>query len=257
MNRVAFATIGTLVSFAIGCGVEEPPPSLTPPPSMPTLNPGTATLRGRVLKAADGLPIAGATISVLDMPAGETPRTTTSSPSGAWELTVPGSTSITVRADATDFASSFPNSISVTKGMSSAELDILMVPATQIDQLSAMMGGARVAEYGVAAIEVRSLTGACDPTGGKVTIEPSEFGKVVYSKPNTATPDTTLGTIQNGARPAAWLLGVLPPGVYYQLKFVKAGCAQKAWPVDYKGRSYSGRLPIASKALSHGVLFVD
>ena len=107
----------------------------------------------------------------------------------------------------------------------------MLVPPAQIDQLSAMMGGARVADYGAAAIEVRSLSGACDPTGGKVTIEPSEVGRVLYSKANSATPDNALVAIQTGARPAAWLLGVLPPGSYYRLKF-EAGCTQKAWPVD-------------------------
>jgi hypothetical protein len=256
MNRVTCALAGASFLIAVGCGGEGVEPAPSAPPTMPVTNPGTATVRGKVVNA-DRQAIAGAILRVLDMPAGETPRTTTSAADGSWELTIPGNTSVSIRAEATDFAPTLGNTLSVVKGQTSAELELMLVPVAQIDQLSAMMGGARVAESGVAAVEVRSLTGACDPSGGKVTIAPAEFGKVVYSKPSTATPDATLAAIQTGARPAAWLVGVLPPGVYYQLKFEKAGCTPKAWPVEYKGRSYSGRLPIASKALSHGVLFVD
>jgi hypothetical protein len=256
MNRVTCALAGASFLIAVGCGGEGVEPAPSAPPTMPVTNPGTATVRGKVVNA-DRQAIAGAILRVLDMPAGETPRTTTSAADGSWELTIPGNTSVSIRAEATDFAPTLGNTLSVVKGQTSAELELMLVPVAQIDQLSAMMGGARVAEYGAAAIEVLSVGGACDPAGGKVIVEPTELGRVLYSKPNSATPDTTLTATQTRARPAAWLLGVLPPGNYYRVRFEKAGCAQKAWPVEYKGRTYDGKLPIATKVLSHGLLFVD
>jgi hypothetical protein len=132
----------------------------------------------------------------------------------------------------------------------------MMVPPARIDELN-MMGGPRVADYGVVAVDVVSVSGACDPTGGTVSINPAPLGRVFYGKADQSLPDSTTMTMQAGARPSAWVLGVLPPGAYYQLKFVKAGCTPRALPAAYSGRSYSGDLPIQAKALSHALLLVD
>ncbi len=257
MTRGSSIPLVALLSMAIGCGTVEEPRPPSDPPKAPTLNPGMATLRGKVVDASRQ-PVAGATVTVLDAPALEAPRVATSGTDGTWELSVPGATTISVRAEAMalGFAPTRTNAFLIPKGQTSSELELMMVAPTYIEQMSAIMGGARVGDYGLLAVEVRSL-GPCDPTGGKIVIEPTQLGKVLYSKANEAAPDSTLTTIQAGARPAAWLLGVLPPGSYYRVRFEKAGCTEKAWPVDFQGRSYDGKLPIASKELSHGLLFVD
>jgi hypothetical protein len=66
-----------------------------------------------------------------------------------------------------------------------------------------------------------------------------------------------LTTVQAGAPPAARIVGTLPPGSYNQLHITKAGCTQKAMPMEWEGRSYTGQLPLEAKAFSHGMLFVD
>jgi hypothetical protein len=255
MSRAWLASVAVVVLVGAGCGEEamDPPSDV---PMTPMLNPGMATVSGRVLDGARQ-PIANATVSVIDTPFGDTPRTIKTGADGTWQLTVFGQTTVTLRAEATGYAPTLSNSFTVPKGQTSTELDLMMVTPAKIDQLSAIMGGARVAEYGVAAIEVRSLSGTCDPSGGALVMEPTAFGKVAYSKANSTDVDTALTTVQVGGRPSAWLLGVLPSGAYYQLTFQKAGCTQKRGAVQYRGRTYDGELPIVTKALSHGLLFVE
>ncbi len=251
--RAATAALSALA--AIGCqggGVDDPP---SDPPMRPAVEPGMATLQGRVLDLA-GQPVAGATVTVLQTPASETTPTATSSASGAWELTIPGDTTVILRVEAAGFAPTLSNGVSVTKDGSSADLDLLVIASDKLDQLNTM-GGSRPTEYGLAALEVRSLDGRCDPAGGTITIDPGPLGKVMYSRTSDSMPDRDLTAAQAGVRPAAWVLGLLAPGAYYQFRFQKAGCTAAAAPATYKGRTYDGSLSIAAKTLSHGVLFVE
>jgi hypothetical protein len=257
MDRVfaLAAAASVLAVTGAGCsGVETlPPPS--EPPMKPVLEPGMATLQGRVFEVG-GRPVIGATVTMLETPAGQNPRTATSSNSGSWELVIPGDTSVTLRVEASGYAPTLSNAVSVGKGQTSSEMELMLLSPSQIDQLNGM-GGARPAEYGVAALEVRSVSGACDTTGGKIFIEPSQLGKVMYGRHSDSMPDPALTGTQAGVKPAAWVLGVLPPGTYYNFRFEKAGCTQKAAPLTFRGRSYDGTLSIVTKALSHGVLFVE
>ena len=256
MDRVLIlATAAGLALVAAGCSGEEALPPPSDPPMKPVLAPGMATLQGRVLEVG-GQPIGGATVTVLETPAGQNPRTATTSNNGNWELVIPGDTSVTLRVEHTNHAPSFSNAVSVGKGQTSSALELMMISPAQVDQLNGM-GGARPADYGLAALEVRSLSGACDPTGGKIYIEPKELGKVMYGRTSDSMPDGTLTATQANVKPAAWVLGVLPPGTYYHFRFEKAGCTQKAAPLTYRSRSYDGTLYIATKALSHGLLFVE
>jgi hypothetical protein len=256
MSRAWFASVAAVVLVGTGCGGEEATRPPSDVPAYPVLNPGMAMVSGRVLDSARQ-PISGATVKAIDLPVTDPPRTTTTGAGGSWQLAIPGLTTVTLRVEAAGYAPTLSNAFTVAKDGSSTELDLMVVPVAKIDALSAIMGGARVAEYGAAAIEVRSLSGACDPSGGTVTMLPTAFGKVVYGKANGTDPDTTLTSVQAGARPSAWLLGVLPSGAYYHLSFQKTGCTQKTGTVEYRGRSYNGELPIVTKALSHGLLFVE
>jgi Carboxypeptidase regulatory-like domain len=255
MVNASWKALAPLALAAIGCIGEETghPPST--PPTMPMLEPGMATVRGRVVNV-DRQGVASAAISVLDMPAGSAPRTTTSTADGSWELTVPGNTTITLRAAANGLAGTLTSAFHVAKGQTSTELELLMLPTAMIDQLNAL-GGSRPADYGVVALDVVSVSGACDPVGGKITIEPTQLGKIVYARANGSIPQSALTAIQTGARPHAWLVGVLPPGTYYRLTFANAGCTAKTLPVEYRNRSYDGTLNIATKTLSNGLLFVE
>jgi hypothetical protein len=255
MSHVSATIRGALALLAFGCMGQEIVPAVSPPPVLPVLAPGMAMLRGRVVQI-DGQPVAGATVTVLDRPASEVARTATSGVDGSWELVVPGSTTVTLRAEASGFAGALSGSFQVLKGQTSTELELMVLPPAFIDMLTAT-AGPRPAEYGVVALDVRSLGGACDPVGGTITIEPSQLGRVLYSRANGFTANPNLTAIQPGAHPAGWLIGVLPPGAYYRLTFAKTGCTPKAAPVEYRGRRYDGTWHIASKILSNGLLFVE
>ncbi len=246
-----------LVAATLGgaCGgVEESPPMSTAP-TVPTLDPGMAMLAGKVI-TTDGMPIAGATVTMLDRSAVEPAITATTGADGSWQLTVPGTTDVNLRVEAMNFAPTRATTVAVAKQKSSVGMEIMMIPPARLTELSGMMGGAKVDLYGVVAVDVKSVSGACDPAGGKVLLTPSPFGRVVYGKADQ-TPDMTLTTMQAGARPSAWVLGVLPSGTYYNLKFEKAGCTQVASPVLWSERSYKGHLPVETKALSHAMIFVQ
>ena len=154
-----------------------------------------------------------------------------------------------------NYAPTRSNTVMVGKNKVSDGMDLAMLPTARVDELNAM-GGARAAEYAVIGVDVRE-TSACDPEGGQITLGPVPTAKVVYNQANSATPDATLTSVQTGARPAAWILGTLPPGTYYQMHFTKAGCTQKQMPMEWEGRSYTGQLSLEAKAFSHGMLFVD
>jgi hypothetical protein len=222
---------------------------------MPALAPGMASLAGQVV-GPDGQPIAGATVTVTDSAFGAQMASVTSGADGRWQLAVLANTTITLRADAMGYGRGLINSFSLVAGASSADLDMRLLPVATIDQLNAM-GGTRVAEYGAIALRVQSLGGVCDPTGGTVSIDPAPLGRVFYAKADAPMPDQALTTVQSGAQPAAWILGVLPPGTYYTFKFAKPGCVQKTGAVEWAGRSYDDHLPVEAKALSYGILFVD
>jgi hypothetical protein len=228
----------------------------TPPPTVPALAPGMAMISGHVL-TADQQPVAGATVAMATVSLTLGKEVATTDADGAFTLTVPGATTVTLRADATGFTRALGNSVIVAAGTATTGFELVMVPTTSMDSLSAMVGGARVADFGALAVDIVSKSGACDPAGGTITIEPAGFGKVFYGKPDDGMPDQALTAIQPGAMTAAWILGVLPPGVYYRLKFSNPGCTPTAMPVEWAGRNYNGNVQIESKAVSRALIFVD
>jgi Carboxypeptidase regulatory-like domain len=252
MLRTGLASVMLAASIgACGGGDELTGPMSTPPP-VPMLAPGMAMLRGEVSNVEGG-PIAGARLTMLSTAIGKDVSTTTGA-DGRWSLTVPGDTAVTLRVEAMGYAPTRAPTVMVGKNKVSEDMELFMLPAARIDQLNAM-GGSRAAEYAVIGVDVRA--GACDPEDGQISLSPVPTAKVIYNQANSATPDPSLTAVQAGARPAAWIVGILPPGTYYQLHFSKPFCTQKQMPMEWEGRSYTGQLPLETKAFSHGMLFVD
>lgn len=246
---------GVLLATTIGAcggGDELTDPMSTPPP-VQVLAPGMAMLKGEVSNVEGG-PIAGAKVTMLNTAVGKDVSATTGA-DGSFALTVPGDTAVSLRVEAMGFAPTRASTVMVGKNDVSEGMDLFMLPTARVDQLNAM-GGPRVAEYAVIGVDVRSPS-ACDPEGGIVSLSPVPTAKVIYNQANTSTPDASLTAVQAGARPAAWIVGTLPPGTYYELNFTKNGCTQKQMPMEWEGRSYTGQLSLEAKAVSHGMLFVD
>jgi hypothetical protein len=163
---------------------------------------------------------------------------------------------VTLKVDASGYARSLGATVQVAKNATSSGMDLMLLPTARVDELNAM-GGARVNDYGVIGIELQSAEWKCDPEGGQITLAAMPLAKVVYSQANSSIPDPSLTSVQTGAHPAAWIVGVVPPGAYYQPHFSKTGCTERAMPMEWEGRTYSGHLPLESKAFSNGVLFFE
>ena len=248
------AVLAALAALTItGCGAEPAAPASSPPPAAPALAPGMAMIQGRVVEPA-GQAVAGATVTLLEAPAGGAQRTALADADGRWQLVIPADTSITLHATAAGFAPTRSANFLVAAGMAS-DLDLLMLPREQLERLNLDAGG-RAADDGLAAIEVVSL-GSCVVAGGRVTLDPERAGQVVYGAGNSVAPDQGASTVQAGARPAAWLLGVRPPGVYYRIRFEKPGCSQKLGPIEHRGRIHQGGLSFAPGTLTQSLLFAE
>jgi hypothetical protein len=253
MFRTAVAGFVLAMSVAACGGDDDPADPMSTPPPVQMLAPGMAMLKGQVSEVEGG-PLAGAKVTMLNTAVGKDVSTMTGA-DGNWTLTVPGDTAVTLRVEAMGHAPTRAATVMLGKNKVSEGMDLYMLPVARVDELNAM-GGPRVADYGVIGVDVRESS-ACDTEGGQITLSPVPTAKVIYNQANSATPDTTLTTVQAGARPAAWIVGTLPPGAYYQIHFTKDGCTQKAMPMEWEGRSYTGQLSLEAKGFSHGMLFVD
>jgi hypothetical protein len=258
MKRLLMSAAGLALLGLGACGGAEDPKTMMSavPPTAMVPAPGMAMVSGHVLTAAQQ-PVVGAKVSLATVVLGQSNEVATTDDDGAFTLTVPGNSTVSLRADATGYTRALGNSVIIAAGGVTTGFELVMVPADSVDGLSAMVGGARAAEYGMLAVDIISKSGACDPAGGKITIEPAAFGKVFYGKLDDGMPDQTLTAVQPGVMNAAWILGVLPPGIYYRLKFENPGCTMTSMPVDWAGRSYDGRVQMESKAVSRALIFVE
>jgi hypothetical protein len=252
MNLVWTALLQMGVLAMQGCQADDTPePTPSTPPTVPKVEAGMATIEGRVLSMANA-PIVGATVTAI-----ESGASTMTDGDGHWSLTILGDSTVTFAAEMAGFAKTLSGTLQVAKGGASNDLDLRMVETERMDHL-AMLGGRPTTAAGAMAVEVRSLSGACDPAGGHLTFSPSSLGRVVYGKPGEAgTADETLTEVQGEALPHAWVTGLPPPGFYYQLGFDKPGCKVTTAPVEQSGRLYAGRVPIQAGALSQAILFVE
>jgi hypothetical protein len=243
----------TLAALVDGCGAEADPGRPKPGlPTPPQLMQGMGLLRGDVTDL-QGKAVPDATVSVL-----ETGAQTTSDGEGHYQLMVTAGSTITVRTEAAGFAPGLANAVIVADGQTSTGHDLALVSKEHLAAL-AQLAGTGPMDRGVVAVTIKSMSGACQPEGGLVAIEPRAFGRVVYARPDAdATPEPSLTAMQAGStRVGAWILGVVPPGAYYSLSFSKPGCNPLPFPVEVGQRSYTGALPIQAGAVSHALVFTE
>ena len=250
--RAAF-NLAVVAAFALGCDADATPGRPKPGvPQAPQLEPGMALLRGAVTDL-QGNAIAGAAVVVL-----ETGAQTSTGDDGRWELMVAAASTVTVRAEATGFAPALAGAVILASGQTSAGHDLALVTSARLDAL-AQLGGPPGTGRGVIAVTIQSMSGACHPEGGLLMLEPSAFGRIVYAQPDAdATPEPSLTAMQTAsARVGAWIVGVVPPGAYYTLRFAKPGCNPLPFPVDVTESSHTGQLAIQAGAVSHAIVFTE
>lgn len=171
-------------------------------PETPTTGTDQATVTGRVVDVA-GVPLAGATVALRSI---DTHATTDAA--GAFSLTVPANTTLTLSATAPGMATTLVQQFLMSPSAHTA-FDISVFTSDHVKNLAAMGTNAM---GGVIAIAVKSLSGAPVSPGATLELTPDNLGRVMYAPAGNgmADPDPTMMTLVPGSTPIAWALGVQP-----------------------------------------------
>ena len=213
-----------------------------------------STLTGRVHDGND-LPVAGVTITCS-----ETDETYVTQADGLYVLRVPASTTFTVRTYKPLYAGTTLTPMYLEPDRVVTDLDILVVPGPSIGAYNAQAGPDE--NRGILAVQVISLSGMCDAASATVTVLnpetliPMPGALALYVKPGTSQPDRSVSTMQNGAKPNAWLVGV-PEGQNFPLRFDKPGCAALPFPVVFGQATWQPGLRVAPGGLTQVPVFVE
>ncbi len=220
-------------------------------PVTPTVEVGRATVSGRVVDLSN-IPVPAMTVSCA-----ESDDSFVTGADGAWSLSVPADTSITLRVVAVDPLSVYRDTsfgpMQLSNKQSLDNLELLSVPGSTVGGLNGIASGDE--NRGVIALQVVSVTGKCSSDDATVSVEGTATARAVYNLAGTSQPDRDLTKMQPGTRPQAWLAGVAP-GSYYSVKFSKPGCNQLPYPVAYGRVSWLDGFRIQSKALTMVTVFI-
>jgi hypothetical protein len=212
---------------------------------------GKATLSGRVVDLSD-IPLAQMVVTCA-----ESDASFTTGADGKWTLEVPADTSLTLRAVPLDplnvYKANTVGPIQLADRTVITDFDILSVPGSTIGLLNAIAGGDE--NRGVLAVKVVSIGGKCLPDLATVVVPQTPTARAVYNLPGTGQPDRDLVAMQPNTHPQAWLVGV-PPGSHYSVNFLKAGCAQLAYPVAFQKMSWLDGFRLQPKALTQVTVFI-
>ena len=251
--------VGALFIVAGACGSEQGPSTLPAelPPTMPDPMPGQASLGG-VVRDANGQGVAGAVIKVA-----ETDQTATADSSGAYQLTVPSDSTLTLKATATGMAPTFRESVSVAAGATVGDFDLLLLSSDQVTAIDTLGAPGQEMSRGAMAVKLHSLDATCVTAGALVSIFPPNAGTVVYSSPAATTggvdmPDPTIAAVQAGTSISFWLAGALPPGNMnlLQMSVQQNGCQLVSSPTS-GSVTYPGLRQVAAGALTQADLFLQ
>jgi hypothetical protein len=252
------AAIGAaLVGFAAtGCDHDAPlaviPVETAVVPTTPVPLTGRAELAG-VVRDGAGSGVSGATIRVA-----ETDATATADATGAWAMTVPSDSTLTLVTSADGYATTFRESIVVAEGAAVTGFDVTLLPAGDVARLDALAPGDPTTR-GLMALRLHSLSATCATAGAKVSVWPPLAATVVYARPGAGgvdEPDPTLVSVQDGTRVDVWLAGAIPPGNLYQITIEQPGCAPADAP-SMGGVALTGLRHVDAQAYAEADLFLQ
>jgi hypothetical protein len=254
--RSVFAVVA-VVAWG-GCGAEKPFDKTAVGdanvPSMPTPMPGHAVLSGLVLDG-NGQPVAGAKISIA-----ETDGSAATDASGAYQITVPSDSTVTLLAAATGFATTYSESVVVAADATVPGFDLMLLGTDAVTSMNALGAPDQTANRGLMALRLHSMDAGCSLDGAHVSVYPPAAAKVVYSAPSTTggvdQPDPTVDSVQPGASIPVWLTGAVPPGNMLMISVTAAGCQMMGGSPSIAGVVYPGLRHVAAQALTQADLFL-
>jgi Carboxypeptidase regulatory-like domain len=247
-----------MAPVAVGCGDQRSPGTLpvtaVNPPAMPMPVVGQAMVAGRVV-GVDGRGIAGATILIA-----ETDATTTSDADGAYQLSVPSDSTVTLVATGAGLASTFRESVIVASQAVVTGFDFLLLLPDKVTAINALGVPGQEATRGVMAVRLHSMDPACLTEGAEVSVWPPLATTVVYSRPNPSgtfdEPDPDLTAVLPGARIDLWMVGTVPPGNGLVISVHKAGCSLLNQSPSIGGVVFSGQRHVLSQSITEADLFL-
>jgi len=258
-RRTTTTTIGTALAFlmAAGCGQGKggTPTGAGTVPEMPKIIVGSATVSGIVHDGA-GSPVAGATLKVA-----ETDAATTTDPAGAYTLTVPSDSTITLATSATGFATSYRESAIFAADAKVTGLDVMLLTPTDVMRFTALGFPAETATRGLMAVRLHSMDAGCTTAGAHVDVWPPNACKVFYAQPSATggldEPDMTLTAVQAGGHVDLWLAGAISPGAMLTIDFAQTGCTVMTQPPSLGGMTFTGQRRVDAQALTEAELFLQ
>jgi hypothetical protein len=225
---------------------------MTPPPDMA----GHALLTGGVTDANGGV-VAGATIVVA-----ETDGAAMTDVGGAYQLSVPSDSTVTLVTSATGFATTYRESVILAQESAAAGFDVLLLPPDQITALNSLaVTPDRAPTLGLMAVRLHSLNSNCATVGAHLTVWPPLAATVMYSRPSTSgsldEPDPTVDGVQAGGHVDAWLVGVMVPGNQLTISLDQPHCQLLGSSPSLNGLVYPGLRRSDAQALTLIDLFLD
>jgi hypothetical protein len=260
-SRVARAAIGLLLTgyWTAGCGMQHPiassPVTTTEVPTTPVIMTGTAHVSG-VVRDGDGNGVAQATILVA-----ETDATAMTDASGAYTMTVPADSTLTLVATATGFATTFRGSVIVAEGATATDFDLTLLPSADVARMGTLVPSAPADMRGLVAVRLHSLRDSCKTAGARVEVWPPLAATVLYGRPSATggadEVDPALSGVEAGAHVDAWLAGAVPPGNMFEIRVDQPGCALVGQAPSVGGLLMTGQRRVDATALTEIDLFLE
>ncbi len=242
MTRMPCLLISVLGVIFAGCSDSASDAGV---PELPDLAIGMASLAGKVVDTM-GSPITGAALSI-----DETGETATTDSGGAFQLTVHGETTLSLRASASTYATTRLGAIKVAVGVAATGVEIVLMSQADVDARNTAAGGSSMI-HGIIAVRV-GKGASCTQDGATLAMNPPSAGVVSYA--SAADGGAPPSSIQADAKTAAFVDRVLPNATAYMLQLAKSGCTQAVPPVTTGMLTYVGSLPVSAGGVAQVTLF--
>jgi hypothetical protein len=249
--------VGVGVVAAAGCGgqkVAGSPSGAGEVPKTPAVMAGQAQVSGLV-RDGDGNAVVGATVRVA-----ESESAATSDATGAYQLSVPADSTLTLVTTAAGFATTYRESIMLAEGVMASGFDVMLLPVAEVTRVNGMVPNVPADMRGLVAVRLHSLKATCVTAGARVSVWPPLAATVVYGRPSDTggldEVDTALSGVEAGARVDAWLAGAVPPGNMFEVRVDRPGCGAAQAP-SQGGLLLTGQRRVDAQALTQIELFLE
>ncbi len=234
-----------LVLLLLACG---PALKKSDVPTTPMVEVDRATVHG-VIRDPSGIALEGVQVVVA-----ETDDVTLTDATGAFTLSIPADTTVTLRAlKPIVYTSTTLQSFVAPAGARLEGLDVILLAGSTLGAFNQMVNPNE--DRAVVAVNVVSVSGRCSAVGATVALTPAMEGTPFYVRTNDNRPDGSLRAIQADAHPQAWVISV-PPTTGESIAVTQSGCRALTYPVSWRGVTWQAPLRL-TKGLTQTWSFLE